>query len=200
MDAHEKSKKHVKAVYQLRKQMLKESKALDLETDAKEKDRPEEEFTPMDDEEDQLDDMIVIGKQKTEFDGEELPETIPLERELEETTKPDLEESPSRLPETISLGGELGRTAKPDLDESTSSSDEDDEYVSTEKFSARVLGADDGISSITSGLASANLSDHEDSKPAAKLGKAKAKRAKRAQKAAAVEDQQSQTSDVSSRP
>ncbi|KAI5855379.1 hypothetical protein BZA05DRAFT_443034 [Tricharina praecox] len=170
MDAHEKSKKHVKAVQQLKRQMMKENQEFDLDRDVRGRAyKPEAEYTLMEDEEElSAEENHILDDS---LDTKE-PTPAPKEQEVIDTETPA---TPAPEPEQ-----------KPAEDSDT------DEYVSAEKFQARILGEDEGLDGISSGLASTAISDHEDSKPATKVGKAKAKRAKRAQKAA-VEEEQAQT-------
>lgn len=191
MNAHEKSKKHTKAVQQLKRQMMKENKKFDLDRDVRGKEKPhdaEVELTPMDDDDDNaamediLDDMLKVEEHANEK-AEHIPSTTEGGPEAEDRAS-DSEKPPAS---ETKPAPELEPTADSDSDE----------YVSPEKFSARILGEDEDRDGLSSGLASTTISDHESSKPATKMGKAKAKRAKRAQKATEAEDQKSQTTDVS---
>ncbi|KAF8536033.1 hypothetical protein BDD12DRAFT_852748 [Trichophaea hybrida] len=189
MDAHEKSKKHTKAVQQLKRQMMKENKEFDLDRDVRGKDKPQDaelKFTPMDDDDAAVED-ILDDMPGTEAQTDEETEHIPL------TTEDDPEAEDRATDSEKPPTSETKSAPEP---EPTADSDSD-EYVSREKFSARILGEDEDLDGLSSGLASTAISDHEDSKSATKMGKAKAKRAKRAQKAAEAEEQKAQTTDVS---
>jgi DnaJ family protein A protein 5 len=185
MDAHEKSKKHVKAVQQLKRKMMKENKKFDLDRDVRGRENlHEEEFTPMESsdelEVEDMDGAEVGGGGEDNEESPAKPARVDSDREAadeHQDTPPNPTQQPTPNPESSVASEE----------------DSNDEYASSEKFQARILGEEDGISS---GLASTTLSDAEDSKAAPKLGKAKAKRAKRAQKAAAA-DEESKSSDVS---
>lgn len=176
MNAHERSKKHIKAVQQLKRQMMKENKDFDLDRDVRGRaSKPveeEEEYEVMDDEDELLaaeEDILEDGRNHTD----EVTETAPT---TTETGSPE--------PEKLAMSSEP----------EPANSDED-EYVSAEKFRSRVTGEGD-IEGISSGLASATLSDDEGSSAGKKIGKAKAKRAKKAQQAAAAaEEQKNQVSD-----
>jgi len=162
MDAHEKSKKHVKAVQQLKRQMMKENKEFDLDRDVRGRaHKPETEYTLMEDEEELLVEEGHISDDK--LDTTE-PKPAPKEGETVETTTP--------------------AKTKPEPAEDSDM----DGYISGEKFQTRILSEEDP-DGISSGLASAALSELEGSKPTTKVGKAKTKRAKRAQKIAVAEEQ-----------
>jgi DnaJ family protein A protein 5 len=189
MDAHERSKKHVKAVQQLKRQMMKENKEFDLDRDvwgraykpAVEEEEEEEESERIDDEDE------MLAAEEDLLDGHAEDESVSM---TEEDTK--------TVPDNKDGSSDLDRPTAPSEPE-PEPENSDDEYVSAEKFQARVLG-EESLDGISSGLASATLTDDEGSGFAGrKIGKAKAKREKRAQKAAAAaEEQKDQASNVRS--
>ncbi|TGZ83132.1 DnaJ-domain-containing protein [Ascodesmis nigricans] len=184
MDAHEKSKKHTKAVQQLKRQMMKEHKEFNLDRDVRGREKPVEEYTLMDDDDDLGE--IISPEETGSRDAtppnprEEISAAL---KAAAEKKKSEEEEDHSDIEEKEDPSHS---TKPPDTQTSTlpqgsdDDDNEDEDYVSTEAFSARVLGTDP----LTTKLSSLNLSD-SDNKPTPKVGKAKAKRAKRAQKAEA---------------
>ncbi|KAI5813815.1 putative DnaJ like protein subfamily C member 21 [Pyronema omphalodes] len=196
MDAHENSNKHVKAVKQLKRQMMKENKVFDLDRDVRGRAprpaSPDDEETDGEDEIDEealLDEMLA--KAKISNDDDHVP-YIPTEDD--EHVPIDGSYTAVDDDEHVAIDGSYAAVDDDEcvpMDASyadhVSPANSDDDHVPIDKFNARVLGEDEDLDGISSGLASAALSDHEDSKPAPKLGKAKAKRAKKAQKAAEAE-------------
>ncbi|KAL7276269.1 hypothetical protein RUND412_000735 [Rhizina undulata] len=178
---HEQNKKHKKAVEALKRQMRKDNKDFDLDRDVRGLEKTE--FTPMDDEDDQGEDLngdvdkIVVPDdnestqhKKSETDDEELgltedegdvePEEEPI------TTKNKFQTKDPSLP--------------PQMDDEEE--DEDDEYVSREKFEARVFGKETfstaAVKNLAEDLEKAKLGDTTPAQR--KIGKAKAKRARQA--------------------
>lgn len=153
MDAHERSKKHTKAVYVLKRQMEKENKEFDLDRDVRGWAKSKAEFTPIDNDE---------GLETEDDDGKEAEE---LEAEERPPQKPP---SPSPTPSD---------------NEEEDEYEEENEYVTQQQFEARVLGGSPNTEDLGESLSSTLdlTSDNEALKPQpAKVGKAKAKRAKRA--------------------
>lgn len=81
MDAHERSKKHTKAVYALKRQMQKENKEFDLDRDVRGWAKSKDEFTPIDEE---------VKEEKDDDDDDEEEE----EEEIEAEKKPPSKASP----------------------------------------------------------------------------------------------------------
>lgn len=154
MDAHERSKKHTKAVYALKRQMQKENKEFDLDRDVRGWAKSKDEFTPIEEE-------VKEETEKKEEDDDDEEDEEEVEK-IEAGKKPPPKASPP------------SPTPSDDNDE------EDDEYVTQQQFEARVLGNTEYLAESLSNTLNIT-SDTEAPKPqTSKVGKAKAKRAKRA--------------------
>lgn len=173
MNAHERSKKHIKAIQVLKRQMQKENKEFDLDRDVRGWEKKSDEFTPMDDDAEKKDNL----KDKIDEETEEL--------QVGKKPLPAKEPLPTASPPTSPTRSE-------------NEDNKDDEYVTHQQFESRILGStpptsvpppfQPGLSeTLTNTL---NLtSDNEAPKP--KIGKAKAKKAKRAAQAATPVDSDS---------
>lgn len=164
MDAHEKSKKHVKAVQQLKRQMQKENKALNLDKEVENLGSKISGYTLMDDE-----------------DDEEAP--IPISSPVPEleSTEPELDEQVDEELEAVSLPKPTPTPASKDASENDNDDEdeEDDTYASRASVEARILGNAPDISTSTS----VSIHASDDEAPIKKKG-AKYKRAMRAEAAA----------------
>nr|POE48692.1 dnaj like subfamily c member 21 [Quercus suber] len=171
-EAHEKSKKHQKALYALQKKMRKENAHLDLADDHS--------------------GSGAVTPVAEDSDESGSPDIVPLpaeEIQLEERETYDLAEADAhaRGDESNAEQTKEGASPQPDgpsvQDEhSTSESEEDDEYGSAEKVQARLQNV-----SIHHASQPADSDDNDESQPALaqpKMGKAAQKRAKRAAAAA----------------
>lgn len=182
LDAHEKSKKHIKAVDRLRKDMRSEAKALDLD-----------------------DGVSSATSTPAEEDNEDISTTLGNEGgdtgriNVIDIGQPDREavapHHSATAREQEVLDGE--RLASPHR---SSESSTDDEYASREKVEGRILGHSHGdgggriddeyphdLDRVTDGLARETIDGNRHSPPFRKLGKAKEKRAKKAAQTAAAE-------------
>jgi DnaJ homolog subfamily A member 5 len=178
LDVHEKSKKHIKAVRQLRHQMRKEGAELHLEAE----EEGGESHNPT------VESDVEVAEEKDAKD-------IEPESDLESSrSQPGKEQKPSGPP----------KQDEDDAAASETSHESDDEYASRDAVVDRLAGSQKSVSDQTShaledpeeelsdvlGRASLN-----DAAPEKKIGKAKAKRAK---KAAAAADAASSTDTVRS--
>lgn len=187
-DAHEKSKKHQKAVYALRKKMKKENAALGIDSDSENgintplsgeepEELPESEYPLMDDDTaEQLDNLSLN-------EVNEAPESEITDIKTEKSAPP---------PE---------HTSQPST-ENSSEEDDDDEYASSEAIKARLAPATldpTTPKASTPATSTPNPEDDGSSEPPQstqpKLGKAAQKRAKRAAAAAATTSSAEQASD-----
>lgn len=82
MNAHERSKKHTKAVHVLKRQMQKENKEFDLDRDVRGWAKSKDEFTPIDDEEEMKD------ENKEDSDDEEVEELEAEKKPLPKASSP----------------------------------------------------------------------------------------------------------------
>ncbi|KAH0609307.1 uncharacterized protein H6S33_012793 [Morchella sextelata] len=178
---HERSQKHARAVWELKKQMRKENKEFDLDRDVRGWTKPEE-FKPIDEDEDE--EYLSAEEEEDDLSADE-EESKPKSKASpkEEESKKPLEPTPTTntKPPTPSPAPSGAEDSDPDADA------DNDDYVSTATFTARLRGATTPPTSDLSNLTLTTNSDDEGSqKPAQKLGKAKAKKAKRAAAAAAA--------------
>lgn len=150
MAAHERSKKHTKAVHVLKRQMQKENKEFDLDRDVRGWAKSKDEFTPIDDEEE----MKNENKENDNDDDEEV-------EELEAEKKP------------------LPKASSPSPTPSDNEEDED-EYVTEQQFEARVLGNTEDLTESFSNTLNLTSDNEAPKSQPSKIGKAKAKRAKKA--------------------
>jgi DnaJ family protein A protein 5 len=176
MDAHEKSKKHIKAVEQLKRQMRKENKEFDIDRDVRGREIQQDEGN-----------SIPVTNDYEEDDAENEDKPIP---DTEKAEHSDIEKPPSNHTRTTPQASPESSSVSHSSAEGEDK-DGNDEYVSVSKFQARVLGnesQDEGSEeTLPNTLANTTLSSRNsdtDSKSAPKIGKAKEKRAKRAQKSA----------------
>jgi DnaJ family protein A protein 5 len=173
--AHEKSKKHVKLLKQLQKEMRAEGKKLDIPT---------------------------TGSPREDPDGHEEPEPEPQsdhdsQRTHFPTNKDDSEASePSDIVDQPSTASGLDGTTAETAETSEASDNENDDYTSRAKVEERLIGEPsmEGISTRVedinlegtgtgTGTGTPATSDPETSTQQQKLGKAKQKRAKKAAQA-----------------
>jgi DnaJ family protein A protein 5 len=189
-EAHEKSKKHQKAIQALKKKMQKDNAHLNLDEDA----LSSGVITPANDElePDAASDVEDLGDSMQDLAGEtdELKLEDRSEDEEEAEAEPDAKDA---VPETTHT--ELGGSPVVASDEDDD--DEDDEYASRSEIEARLAGfAKTATSTAPSeGLNTkpADPADPEtDIPPEPKLGAAAKKRAKRAAKQAEVEESDAQ--------
>lgn len=165
-EAHEKSKKHIKAVQQLRRHMKKENSNLDLDDDVQQSSTTE---IPVIDEDRVEDDTIPDTANAAHTDESSQPEAV---------SKTETEASSSRV------------TTVDSEDES-----EDDDYATRDAVEARLvsgeqekpnpLQGDQGLADDLAGeVDDISLASDE---PTKKIGKAKAKRQKKAARQAAID-------------
>lgn len=178
-EAHERSKKHTKAVQQLQRSMRKEDQALNLDQERSEENVAENSKVQSDD---SLEDPDP--DEAPHFSGSEESDHADNAGALSDHVEIAPEDEPKAPPADV---GE----SHPDNNVSSSSSTDDD-YTSREKVAQRILGdaqdADTGVSTpqsaiddLSQKLATGSLDDSETpSSDQPKLGKAKAKRAKKA--------------------
>ncbi|KAF2197483.1 DnaJ-domain-containing protein [Delitschia confertaspora ATCC 74209] len=190
-DAHEKSKKHQKAIQALRRQMQKENRHLNLDEEVMDSGA----FTPMSGDQDE-----DLGGQEgaEDYAGEDasaeeitnglnrlkVPEYEVEEDEKEEEDDDDDDEGDDD--DTVERSHKI--PAKPtNPTDSTSSEDEDDEYASRSEIEGRLTGLSIKDTSIL-GTGTPTSEPSTDSKSTGpKMGKAAQKRAKRAAKQAEVD-------------
>ncbi|PSN62763.1 DnaJ-domain-containing protein [Corynespora cassiicola Philippines] len=170
-EAHEKSKKHQKAVQALRRKMQKENAHLNLDDDVANSGA----ITPISD--DELDVDVAVAGSDADIDGvaddvKDLDLEQPLADDLDDTYSPKDAISKSKKASTAS--------ATPSASQGDEDEDEDDEYATRSDLEAR-LGKPPKVSILD------DPADDEDgaSTSAPKLGKAAQKRAKKAAKQAA---------------
>ena len=195
MEAHEASKKHKKAVWELKKRMRKEDREFDLERDvwAGRRKPQEEEFTAVDSDgdiearEDEDEDFEELMASKPPPDDDHIP-IPPADQDEDEDDDEDDDEShtPLRpasptdsLPDCIPIPQPPATTDTPRTSSPTPT-DPDSDYVSTSTFHARTTD----IPSLTTALESTTIDPP--AKPGKTVGKAKEKRLKRAEKKAAA--------------
>lgn len=187
-EAHEKSKKHTKAVQQIKRQMQKQHRDLQLDDPLSESGDREAEISD--------DSVDKVTQRKSEV-SEATPDSDSLLRQPQakgEST--NIEENPrTQNADSAFADPEASRT---DSDGSTES---DDDYASQEKMAERILGQnpasqpnpsdplDSEIDAMSEQMQDQALKDDDDepNDPRPKMGKAKMKKAKKAaQKAAAA--------------
>ncbi|KAI0153331.1 DnaJ domain-containing protein [Xylariaceae sp. FL1272] len=150
--AHEKSKKHIKAVQQLKRQMKKDDIAFDLADDGD----TAPEATPTIDKDIKTNDVASVAG-----DGNESPA-------LQE---PEVRQVPS----VIRIGDEATSPVCNSPDES-----EDEDYASRDVVEARLASTQGTSVDGGDDLEASKQQDTDSEKPAKKMGKAKARRAKKA--------------------
>ena len=187
-EAHEKSKKHVKAAEQIKRQMQKENS--DLNLDGRESTDTEDEAgtRPTDDAEELLENAEQephapnVPLINHEMSPEETPEDDARAQDGDDSTSPT---PPQSRPETVSQDPGSGSNTE-------SETESDDDYAPREKIEARLQGqmpdhnSDQQVQDMALRLEEQSLDDDNDegtSQP--KKGKAKEKRAKKAAAAAA---------------
>ncbi|KAK8201592.1 hypothetical protein M8818_005846 [Zalaria obscura] len=171
-EAHEKSKKHQKAVQALRKKMQKENAHLNLESEPS-----SGIMTPMSDEEEFLEavDEAAADDGETGLDATDEVETRFSKLDVDE------EEDEGDEDGKVEKGSAVHATAATPSDSESDVETEDDDYASPDAIKDRLTS--------TRAVDSESEPEPEQSKP--KLGKAAQKRAKRAAAAAAAESAQS---------
>lgn len=178
-EAHEKSKKHQKAIQSLKRKMQKDNAHLNLDDDV-------------------ISDGVITPAEGFVYSDEDEKDTSILElaEDTEELTLVDDSsqdgEDPDSLPKDIASGSRASQDAKPNNEDHANESedDDDDEYASRSNIEARLAGL--GTKSPSPSPTpddhhpSTNLPDPNypdpSSPPAPKLGKAAQKRAKKAAK------------------
>lgn len=206
MVAHENSKKHKQAVWQLKKKMQKENKEMGLSAQASDNEDDEEVEEDLDDVQlDEVEDQEEEEKEKVKNEEEEVPVTD--EKSKEETP------SPKPVAENAAKGGESDNEQGGE-DEDEDEEEEDSDYVPISRFHARVFGSsnmpgddnddDDDDSALADTLAETSLeapepAGKEPPSQQPKLGKAKAKREKKKAAAAAASGTGTPVSEVRTR-
>ncbi|GIZ38140.1 hypothetical protein CKM354_000156300 [Cercospora kikuchii] len=182
MDAHEKSKKHQKAIKELQKRMRKQDAKLDLNgSDAATPDVDEEEEEVLDDLAVEVEDheATVIGEQPVE---DESYEDSTAGKESDSDNEDERENTKPEQPKEVSA-------------QVTPSDSEDEDYASRETIEARIAATTltDEITStpLTPVISDSDNESTAQQQPKKKLGAAAKKRAKRA--AAAAETSGTQT-------
>ncbi|KAH7029361.1 uncharacterized protein B0I36DRAFT_244924 [Microdochium trichocladiopsis] len=184
-EAHEKSKKHIKAVQQLQRQMRRENKDLNL--------KDSQTVTPT---------TISTTTTTSDEEADSIPSLVDTKDELQHTGNPAY----VAIQDGMTMDAAKGQTfTSLDSGSSSASGDDvegDDEYASREAVEARLVGGNPkqkdfaanagplGLQSTTSRDSNGLAKDVEDlslesSEPTKKVGKAKAKREKRAARQAA---------------
>ena len=188
-EAHEKSKKHIRAVHHIKKQMQQEDKSLQFE-EAKAENADRE---PSPDNIKKIIDAEDARKQWPLGPGESYESqhlTNSMENQHREPKAANLEDQS----DVVRVLDSEQDNRNPSIDSAASSSD--DEYTTREKLKERILGAKRGIhvdcarlsasqpdiDEISNQLASDSLGGDSDSVPQRRMGKAKEKRAKKAAK------------------
>lgn len=192
MDAHEKSKKHQKAVKELQKRMRKQNAHLDLDGSGIESGvaTPDAEY----DDEEYLDDLAAeLEDEQVRSNGLE-EEQIQAEEVINNQKSPEIRQDHSSedakedesMPEAVDEPSLIKTTATP----TTLSEDgsEEDDYASRETIEARLAATSLNPS------AGGTSGDENPQSGKKKLGKAAQKRAKKAAAAAASDQQQAETS------
>ncbi|KAI0475106.1 DnaJ-domain-containing protein [Xylariaceae sp. FL0804] len=172
-EAHEKSKKHLKAVQQLRRQMKKDNAALDLDTAA----------------------PSAAHSASVDSEGEPAVDNQNEDEDENEAEAHGSSTEESTIPETASTPNAADDQGE--FSEEDNGDEEDDDYASRDAVEARLANgagpADevehDELDAATSAVAGVTL----ESRAPAKVGKAKAKREKKAARQAAASDQQTST-------
>lgn len=176
-DAHEKSKKHQKAIQALKKKMQKDNAHLDLDEDALKSD----EILPAEDE---------LAKH-VDVSGDEGSD-VSVQNLAKKTTELDLDDYSVDEEEAPSTKFAHSNTVSASATGSETSSDVDDEYASRSEIEARLVGASTEPSTATTEDLELKLGDHTEPEVAAppepKLGKAALKRLKKAAKQAEGEE------------
>ena len=186
-EAHEKSKKHVRAIQQLRRQMEKENIIFELQ-----KDNNVIEARPTEVETQNISCVLTDGSAK-EFNEASEEQSKSNHTALRTSGSDQVDDDQAE----IVIQATLRPKDRPELnsdDDPSSSSSSDDEYANRSKVESRILDevkADDSHQNVSSldvdvdGVSTALAADHQTMPP--KLGKAKVKRAKKAaQKAVRV--------------
>lgn len=188
-EAHEKSKKHVRAIQQIKKQMQREDQSFWF--DEAKPESADRKPSP-----DNVKKTIDAGDARKEWplgaDESHEPEhpTSSMENQHQEPTAANSEGQSDVIRELDSE--QANRTSSI----SSAPSSDNDEYTTREKFKERVLGAKQGIlvdrarfatsqpdiDDISNQLASDSLGGDSDSVPQRRMGKAKERRAKKAAK------------------
>ena len=177
-EAHERSKKHVRAVQHLKKQMQQEDRELRFEE--LDKTDPHQRDTS-----DIVGSVKIVGVPDEEAAVEQRDDVVQLKNAADQQSEveslDDSRASPKESPHDIS--GPIGADALPE-------SSSDDEYTSREKLEERILGGPEvaihqGIDYLSETSAPRTLDQDNDASAQARTGKAKEKRAKKAAQKAA---------------
>lgn len=185
-EAHEKSKKHVRAVQHIQRQMQRDNQDLSL-------DKPSEEAVDIEEE--------TNSATKANEPDEVIDEASSADpdRGLSDIEPSDeIPKAPSDAPPSDSSEGKpehmVDKNEESALRQVSSASSSDDEYTTREKIEERILGGHDELNSASSQskptsaemehvsdkLAAESLQEESESNPQRKLGKAKEKREKKA--------------------
>lgn len=172
-DAHEKSKKHQKAVYALKKKMQKENRRFNLDEDVSSSGIGTPATVDEEEEESEVEDNVPQSAEAEMQEGIEQLELDGRDGASIDETDTDEEELPSKHPEKASTPA------------SEDSEDTDDEYADRSKVENRLnsLSPSDDQSASPKSDAEAGLAV-----PEKKLGKAAQKRAKKAAQQAILQD------------
>ena len=189
-EAHEKSKKHIRAIQHIKKQMQQEDKSLQFEEAKSESadGEPSHDNIKTIDAEDARKEWPMSADES--YDSQHLSSSMESQHQEPKATNLEGQSDVSREVDSEH------DNRNPSTDSAAPSSDDDDEYTTREKFKERILGAKqrihtDGarfaashpdIDEISNQLASDFLGGDSDSVPRRRMGKAKEKRAKKAAK------------------
>ena len=173
-DAHEKSKKHQKAVQALKRQMQKENRNLNLDTEPRNSE--EETSVSIDQEEHEPDSVAATVASRGDGTAEEITSGV---KKLKVSSEDDEDEV-----NPMNDGMESSLSKPTTLNESSDDEDEnDDEYASRAEIEARLTGLDPKAES-DMGIDQTVESSKTPGIDTPKVGKAAQKRAKRAAKQA----------------
>ncbi|KAF8424018.1 hypothetical protein EV426DRAFT_717019 [Tirmania nivea] len=193
MGAHEKSKKHKQAVFQLKKKLEKEDRDLGLSAEVSEEEGEEEE----EGKEGHVGGERLDGSKDTRGGEVKEERRVVVAREGGEektsSTNSSAEQASKKAEDEAEEEGEEGKEGKEDGSEEA----EDSDYVSTSTFHARVFGSTTpmtgesgnetvGSSNLATTLAGTTLDEKKPQPQPPKIGKAKAKREKKKAAAAAA--------------
>lgn len=198
-EAHERSKKHTKAVQQLRRTMQMEDRALRQDAGSSSNLAvPRNTDVPADSEHDSDGHSSICCNTDGAQDGKR------------SDGQPRNETNPSRTDCTDSVPLEVGKgVSTPTPDESSQEGD-DDEYASREEVEARILGNESAITpspeaqdreavmnNLLKELASESFKEDDDTASQIKVGKAKEKRARKAAQTSAAAGPGAEVRDIS---
>lgn len=189
-DAHEKSKKHQKAIFTLQKQMRKDNAKLNLDSKSGSGIN-----TPMTEDDEDIDTEPVADPADVDSDIDATEQVYNMS--LKDDQKADLASDHESDPGVTALKDQATSTPTQEPPSDSDSESENDEYASPEAVKARlttnldpsILDTDPSISTPQTGTATPADDDSDanwDTKPAKKQGAAAKKRAKKAAAAAAT--------------